>query len=286
MSYTTIISTADLADHLDDPQWAVVDCRFSLQEPELGRRAYEEAHIPGAVYAHLNEDLSGPIEPGKTSRHPLPEVAAFVETVSGWGIDAETQVVVYDDWGGAIAARLWWMLRWLGHEHVAVLDGGWPAWTGEDRPSRGGVESRPRAEFVARPRPELLADAEEVARNIESGEFLLVDARAPERYYGMNETHDPIAGHIPRARNYFYAQNLHEGRFLPAEELKRLYGPLIGARPSQQVVFYCGSGVTATHNALAMLYAGMGESRIYPGSWSEWITDNTRPIATQEDDPA
>lgn len=286
MSYTTIISTADLADHLDDPKWAVIDCRFSLQEPEQGRRAYEEGHIPGAVYAHLNEDLSGPIEAGKTSRHPLPEVAAFVETVSGWGIDAETQVVVYDDWGGAIAARLWWMLRWLGHENVAVLDGGWPAWTGEDRPTRSGVESRPRAEFVARPRPELLADAEEVARNIESGEFLLVDARAPERYYGMNETNDPIAGHIPRARNHFYAQNLHEGRFLPPEDLKRLYGPLIGARPSQQVVFYCGSGVTATHNALAMLYAGMGESRLYPGSWSEWITDNTRPIATQEDDPA
>ncbi len=282
MLYTTVLSTEDLAAHLDDPRWVVIDCRFSLQDTEQGRRAYQQAHIPGALYAHLDEDLSGPLEPGRTSRHPLPTVDAFVQTASQWGIDDETQVVVYDDWGGAIAARLWWMLRWLGHEAVAVLDGGWPAWMGEERPVSDGKERREPAHFTARPRPELLADAEEVARNIASGELLVIDARAPERYYGMNETNDPIAGHIPGARNYFYANNLHEGRFLPPEELKRLYGPLIGARPSQQVVFYCGSGVTATHNALAMLYAGIGEARVYPGSWSEWITDASRPIATNE----
>jgi thiosulfate/3-mercaptopyruvate sulfurtransferase len=284
MPYTTLISTEDLAAHVDDPKWAVIDCRFSLQDTDQGWRDYNEAHIPGAVYAHLDHDLSGPIEPGKTSRHPLPAVDLFVERASRWGIDGETQVVVYDDWGGAIAARLWWMLRWLGHEAVAVLDGGWPAWTSEGRPTASGVESRTRAEFRARPRPELMADVEEVARGIESGEFLVVDARAPERYYGTVEPNDPVAGHIPGAINHFYGQNLHEGRFLPPDQLKRIYGPIIGARPSQQVVFYCGSGVTATHNALAMLYAGIGEARVYPGSWSEWITDQSRPVAKNEEE--
>lgn len=282
MTYTTLISTGDLADHLDDPKWAVIDCRFSLQEPEQGERDYRQAHIPGAVYAHLDRDLSGPVERGRTSRHPLPDVAHFVERASRWGIDQETQVVVYDDWGGAIASRLWWMLRWLGHDAVAVLDGGWTAWTGEERPTTGGVEQRPPAEFQARPRPELTADVEEVMRGIESGDLLLVDARAPERYYGAVEPNDPVAGHIPGAVNHFYGQNLHEGRFLPPDQLKRIYGPIIGARPSQQVVFYCGSGVTATHNALAMLYAGIGDARVYPGSWSEWITDSSRPVAKED----
>jgi thiosulfate/3-mercaptopyruvate sulfurtransferase len=283
MPYTTIISTEKLAAHLDDPNWVVIDSRFSLQDTERGRRAYREAHIVGALYAHLDEDLSGPVEPGRTSRHPLPTMDKFELTLSNWGISDDTQVVVYDDWGGAIAARLWWMMRWMGHEAVAVLNGGWPAWTGEERPVRGGEESREPAKFTARPRPELLADAEEVAGSIASGNLLIVDARAPERYYGQNETTDPIAGHIPSAVNHFYANNLHEGRFLPPEDLKRLYGPLIGARPSQQVVFYCGSGVTATHNALAMLYAGVGEARVYPGSWSEWITDPERPVATDKE---
>jgi len=283
MPYTTIISTEELAAHLDDPNWVVIDCRFSLQDTEQGRRAYRESHIVGALYAHLDEDLSGPVEPGRTSRHPLPTMDQFVQTLSKWGIGDDTQVVAYDDWGGAIAARLWWMLRWMGHEAVAVLNGGWPVWKGEDRPVRGGEESREPAKFTARPRPELLADAEEVAGSIESGNLLLVDARAPERYYGHNETTDPVAGHIPSAVNHFYANNLHEGRFLPPEDLKRLYGPLIGARPSQQVVFYCGSGVTATHNALAMLYAGIGEARVYPGSWSEWITNPARPVATDKE---
>ncbi|MEZ4633620.1 MAG: sulfurtransferase [Caldilineaceae bacterium] len=281
MPYTTIISTADLAAHVDNPNWAVIDCRFSLQDTELGRRAYRESHIVGAIYAHLDEDLSGPIVAGKTSRHPLPTMEKFTQTLSNWGIGDETQVVVYDDWGGAIAARLWWMLRWLGHEAAAVLDGGWPAWTGEDRPVRGGAEHRAPTQFTARPRPELLADAEEVAGSIESGTLLLVDARSNDRYHGMNETNDPVAGHIPSAVNHFYGNNLHEGRFLPPEDLKRIYGPIIGARPAQQVVLYCGSGVTATHNALAMLYAGIGEARVYPGSWSEWITDSSRPVATE-----
>jgi thiosulfate/3-mercaptopyruvate sulfurtransferase len=283
MPYTTIISTEELAEQLGDPKWVVIDCRFNLMETEQGRQAYRESHIPGAIYAHLDEDLSGPIEPGRTSRHPLPEVEALIGTFSRWGIGDETQVVVYDDWGGSIAARLWWMLRWLGHEAVAVLDGGWPTWITEERPTQSGIEENEPAQFVARPRPELVADAEEVARNLESGEFVLVDARAPDRYYGINETIDPVGGHIPGALNHFFGQNLHEGRFLPPNELQRIYSPLIGSRPSQQVVFYCGSGVTAAHNALAMLYAGIGEPRLYPGSWSEWITDETRPIERKKE---
>ncbi len=277
--YTTLITTEELAPHLADPGWAVVDCRFSLQDTEAGRRAYREAHIPGAVYAHLDEDLSGPIVPGKTSRHPLPPVETFAERLQSWGIGNETQVVAYDDGNGAIASRLWWMLRWLGHDRVAVLDGGWAAWQAEGRPVRSGVESRPPAVFTPRPRPELVLDADQVLGYVASGGALIVDARSPDRFRGENETLDPVAGHIPGAVNHFYGENLAGDRFLPPEELRARLEKLIGRRRPSEVVFYCGSGVTACHNALAMLHAGLGEPRLYPGSWSEWITDPGRPVA-------
>jgi len=283
MSYTTLISTEELSAHLEDPNWAVIDCRFSLADTEQGRREYEQNHIAGAVYAHLDEDLSGPIIPGQTSRHPLPEVDTFAQTLSNWGVDESVQVVAYDSMDGAIAARLWWMLRWLGHQAVAVLDGGWPKWQKEGRPAHSGVETRQPRQFTPRPRPELLVDAERVMALRNDPGYRLFDARSADRYRGENETLDPVAGHIPGARSLPYGDNVAEdGTLCPVEELRARFEAQMERVPAWQVVFYCGSGVTAAHNVLAVAHAGLGEARLYPGSWSEWITDPERPVATGE----
>ncbi|RMG49113.1 MAG: sulfurtransferase [Acidobacteria bacterium] len=267
--------------HLADVDWAVVDCRFSLDDPERGRRDYQRAHIPGAVYAHLNEDLSGPVIPGRTGRHPLPEIDRFAGTLGRWGIDERVQVVAYDDSGGAVAARLWWMLRWLGHDAVAVLDGGWPAWQEEERPAQSGVETRAPRTFVPRPRPELIITSEDIEAALGRATYRLIDARAPERYRGEQEPIDPIAGHIPGAVSAPFAGNLDaRGRFRSPEELRARFQAILGDLPPERAVLYCGSGVTAAHNLLAMAHAGLGEGRLYVGSWSEWITDPRRPIAT------
>lgn len=284
MSYTTLISTADLAAHLDDPDWAVVDCRFNLADVIEGRRDYESGHIAGAVFADLDHDLSGTVQPGKTGRHPLPEVGDAAEVLSRLGIDRDVQVVAYDDRGGMTAGRLWWVLRWLGHENVAVLDGSWTIWQQEGRPTRAGIEGRlPRA-FVPRVRWELAVDAGEVDRLRTDPGYLVVDSRAADRYRGENETIDPVAGHIPGAVSAPYFDNLGpDGRFLPAEELRARFESLLGDVPDDNAVFYCGSGVTAAHNVLAMTHAGLPTPRLYPGSWSEWIADGTQPIATGPD---
>lgn len=283
MSYTTLISTEELSAHLEDPDWAIIDCRFSLADTALGRREYEQRHIAGAVYAHLDEDLSGPIIPGQTSRHPLPEIDAFAQTLSKWGIDEQAQVVAYDSLGGAIAARLWWMLRWLGHEAVAVLDGGWPRWEKEDRPAAGGVETRKPRRFTPHPRPELLVNAGQVQELRANPAYRLFDARSADRYRGENETLDPVAGHIPGALSLPFGDNLaRDGAFLPVEELRARFEAQMSRVPAQHVVFYCGSGVTAAHNVLAMAHAGLGEAKLYAGSWSEWITHPERPVATGE----
>ncbi len=281
MSFTTLISTADLAANLTAPHWVIVDCRFSLADPEQGRRGYEEAHLPGAVYAHLDHDLSGPIIPGQTSRHPLPDAAVFTQTVSNWGIGHDSQVVVYDAGNGSIAARLWWMLRWLGHAAVAVLDGGWARWQAEARPVRRGLESKPPQHFAARLRPELLLTTAEVEQIRLDPAYRLLDARSADRFRGENETLDPVAGHIPGALSCPFAENLDAAQgFLDAEALKARLAAVLGDTPAERTVFYCGSGVTAAHNVLAMLHAGLGEAKLYPGSWSEWITDPSRPVAT------
>lgn len=283
MSYTTLISTEELSAHLEDPDWAIIDCRFSLADTALGRREYEQRHIAGAVYAHLDEDLSGPIIPGQTGRHPLPEIDAFAQTLSKWGIDEQAQVVAYDSLGGAIAARLWWMLRWLGHEAVAVLDGGWPRWKKEGRPAAGGVETRKPRRFTPHPRPELLVNAGQVQELRANPAYRLFDARSADRYRGENETLDPVAGHIPGALSLPFGDNLaQDGAFLPVEELRARFEAQMSRVPAQYVVFYCGSGVTAAHNVLAMAHAGLGEAKLYAGSWSEWITNPERPVATGE----
>ncbi len=279
MPYTTLITPTDLEPQLAHRRWIVVDCRFALDRPEHGRQEYERGHIPGAVYAHLNEDLSGPIVSGKTGRHPLPDVAAAAQTFARLGIGNDLQVVAYDDAGGAIAARLWWMLRWLGHDHVAVLDGGWQRWRDEGRPTRDGIETRAKATFTPRPRPELIADVEEVSQVRQDPNYLVIDSRSRERYEGRHEPIDPVAGRIPGAHSAPLTDNLDaSGCFLPAEQLATRFQNLLGDVPPGHAIFYCGSGVSAGQNLLALAHAGLGEGRLYVGSWSEWIIDPDRPI--------
>jgi len=280
MPYTTLIPATELAKYLDDPAWVIVDCRFSLADMERGRRDYQEAHIPGAVYAHLDEDLSGPVIAGQTGRHPLPDIETFAQTLSGWGINSSIQVVVYDDSTGGIAARLWWMLRWLGHDDVAVIDGGWAQWSRAGLPVERVTESKPARVFAARPRPDWVVSTAVVEAMSQDQPAALFDSRTADRYRGKNETIDPVAGHIPGAVCAPYPDNVgSDGLFLPKEALRARFESLLGGIPAEQAVFYCGSGVTAAHNLLAMAYAGLGDARLYAGSWSEWIVDPARPVA-------
>jgi thiosulfate/3-mercaptopyruvate sulfurtransferase len=278
MTFTTLISTDDLARHLDDSAFVIVDCRHNLSDVDAGERAYRAAHIPGAAFLHLDRDLSG-VKSGRNGRHPLPEVAALAATFGRIGIDKTKQVVAYDQNSGMWASRLWWLLRWLGHEAVAVLDGGLDKWTAEWRPQTSGLPVLRPATFVPiRPGP--AASADEIVRHLDDGSLFVLDARAPERYRGDLEPLDPIAGHIPGAHNRPYGENLTpQGNFKPAELLRSEFEALLGDASPSAVVHHCGSGVTACHNVLAMSVAALPGSRLYPGSWSEWIADPARPIA-------
>jgi thiosulfate/3-mercaptopyruvate sulfurtransferase len=279
MAFTTLISTAELAEHLVEPDWAVVDVRFSLTDHAIGERSYLAAHIPGAVYAHLERDLSSPQIVGKTGRHPLPPLAAITQTLSQWGIDNGTQVVVYDDNSGVYAGRLWWMLRWLGHDAVAVLDGDWRQWQREGRPTRAGVETRPPRGFVAHARSELVVTAEEIEAQLGDPALRLYDARGADRFRGENETLDPVGGHIPGARSAPYAGNLDaNGKMLPAAALRARFEELLGDTPAEDTIFYCGSGVSVANDILAVQHAGLGMPRVYVGSWSDWISNGQRPV--------
>ena len=282
MTYQTLISISNLAAHLGDPDFVLVDARFSLADPDYGWRNYREAHIPGAVYAHLDEDLSAPVIMGITGRHPLPQPGHAAEVFSRWGIPSGGQVVVYDDLGGALAAvRVWWMLRWLGFDSVAVLDGGWQKWLQSRKPVRGGDEHRQSLPFTARPRPELVVSTADVEPMVNDPGWLVLDARSADRYRGENETIDPIAGHIPGAVSAPYVGNLNpDGSFRSLEQLRTRYQRLLGSLPAERTVVYCGSGVTSIHDILAIQHAGLGEARLYAGSWSEWITDLKRGVAT------
>ncbi len=278
-SYSTILSTDVLSTHFDDPNWLIFDCRFDLQNPPWGNIDYQRNHIPGAIFADLERALSGD-RTLHTGRHPLPDPLRFAEKLSGWGVSNASQVVVYDTVGGAFAARLWWMLRWLGHDRVAILDGGFGKWVREGRLTRSGIESRPPAAFVPRLRPESVLDAAAVDRLRQDPSSRLIDARSAIRYRGEQEPIDPIAGHIPGAVNRFHGDNLTpEGTFLPPDTLRARFEELLAGVPPERAVFYCGSGVTSCHHLVAMLYAGLPMGRLYPGSWSEWIRDPARPIA-------
>lgn len=282
MFVNTIVSTEDLAAHLDDPNWVVFDCRFSLADTEGGRRAYAAGHVPRARYAHLDEDLSSPITPG-TGRHPLPDAQAFAEKLKYWGVGVNKQVVVYDDSYGSMAVRMWWLLRWMGHPAVALLDGGFPKWSREMRPVTTEVPVLTNGNHVCLPERTHWASTEDVAKALESKDALLLDARNERRFSGEYEPLDRIAGHIPGAVNWDFEENLDiDGTYLPPEALRENYQALLKGRAPHQVIHTCGSGVTACHNLLAMEIAGLSGSRLYVGSWSEWITDPARPIATGE----
>jgi thiosulfate/3-mercaptopyruvate sulfurtransferase len=278
MAHTTLVDPATLAAHLGDPRWAVVDCRFMLTDPDWGAREYLAHHIPGAVYAHVETDLSGPVS-GRNGRHPLPDPAALVRTLGGFGIADGVQVVAYDQDNGMFASRLWWLLRWMGHHDAAVLDGGFARWIADHRPVAAGRDTRAARAFAGSPRADMVANVEEVARLSAQGSARLVDARAPERYRGEVEPIDRVPGHIPGAINDHFMQNVDEqGMFRSPDALRtRLTATLAGARPDE-AVFYCGSGVTACHSLLALELAGLPGARLYPGSWSEWSSDPSRPV--------
>jgi thiosulfate/3-mercaptopyruvate sulfurtransferase len=280
MTSRTLIEAEALAGALGDPRLRVFDCRFDLARPAYGRGAYVDEHLPGALHADLNLDLSGPVTAG-TGRHPLPSAGEFEARLRAWGVNADSQVVAYDDGNGTYAARLWWMLRWLGHDDVAVLDGGMRRWLQLGLPLTEDVPAPAPGNFVARPRPAMAVDAAAVAAAMQDPATPILDARAPERYRGEVEPIDRVAGHIPGARNHPFGSSLDaQGRFLPAEQLRAaLSGSLAGAAPARSIV-YCGSGVTACHLLLALEHAGLAGARLYPGSWSEWSSDPARPVRT------
>ena len=272
-----LVSTEDLARHLQD--WVIVDCRHSLQDTEAGQRAYLAGHIPGAHFLHADRDLSGPMT-GHNGRHPLPSPEAFIATLERIGVGPAQTVVAYDDMGGAFAARLWWMMRWLGLDQAAVLDGGWQRWTAEGRPVSAAVPESRGAVLSAQARTGDTVDTAFVLEHLQNPAMCLIDARAADRFRGENETLDPVGGHIPGARNRFFRDNLDaEGRFKPPAVLKAEFEALLAGVAPEHVVHQCGSGVTACHNFLAMEYAGLNPGRLYPGSWSAWCSDPSRPVA-------
>lgn len=279
MTHSTLIDVATLQRHLADASFRVVDCRFELGNPDTGRSLYLSGHLPGAAYVHLDEDLSGPRTPW-SGRHPLPDPQELAATFGRLGIDDSVQVVAYDDSNGAYAARLWWLLRWLGHKRVAVLDGGLAAWRAAGLPlSEPPIAVAPRT-FRAQPDETAHVSGDEVARLLADDECVLLDARAPERFEGRVEPLDPQAGHVPGAYNHHFARNLGpDGRFLQAEPLAAMLGRQLRGRPPSAVISMCGSGVTACHTLLALEIAGLGGARLYPGSWSEWSRDADRPVA-------
>jgi thiosulfate/3-mercaptopyruvate sulfurtransferase len=275
-----LIAPDALAARLADPQVRIVDCRFDLADTDSGRRQYEAGHVPGAVYAHLDRDLSGPIGP-TTGRHPLPAPAQFARTLARWGIVADTTVVAYDQGPGAMAARLWWLLRAVGHSRAQVLEGGLAAWQAAGLPvSTEEPPARTGAPGPARPFTGWLTTAE-VQAGLAAATLRLVDARAADRFAGRNETIDPVPGHVPGAVNHPFASNLGSGaRFLAAAELAQRWSATLGGTAPRDAVMMCGSGVTACHNLLALEVAGLRGARLYAGSYSEWIRDSSRPVAT------
>jgi thiosulfate/3-mercaptopyruvate sulfurtransferase len=278
---TPLIPTRELAARLSDPHWVVADCRFELGRPDAGREAWRAGHVPGAVHVDLERDLSAPVTPD-SGRHPLPDPGAFAATLAGLGIGNRSTVVCYDGGPGAYAARLWWMLRWVGHEAVTVLDGGFAAWVAEGRPVSTEAAPRAAATFTASPRPAMLVDAEGVTRALARGETL-VDVRGAERFAGHVEPLDAIAGHVPGAVNLPYLENLDaRGRFRDPAGLAALWHSRAGAAPGRAPICMCGSGVTACQGLLALEAAGIAGGRLYAGSWSEWIRDPSRPVARGE----
>ena len=280
MTSTTLVSATTLHQHINDPKWVIVDCRFSLANNDSGSYAYRHGHLPHARYAHLNNDLSSAIT-GFTGRHPLPDFTLLAKKLGAWGISNNSQVVAYDDAGGAFAGRLWWLLRSMGHDNVTVLNGGIRHWQRQGLALTTTLPTIQPTTFRPYLNPSRWLNALQVQNHLARKTICLIDARTPERYRGEQEPIDPVAGHIPGALNRAFQLNLdHQGLFLSAGSLSKQFKQLIGARTPEQVVHYCGSGVTACHNLLAMEYAGLSGSKLYAGSWSDWIRNKNRGIAT------
>lgn len=276
--FEILISTHQLAGYINNPNWLVVDCRFDLMDPDWGYQNYQKEHIQGAVYAHLDYDLSGP-KSNHTGRHPLPGPDEIQGSLQKLGISDSTQVVVYDTNGGAFAARLWWLLKFYGHDRVALLDGSYQKWIDESLPTASGIETRMPGILTFNEHPEMMVTSDEVHRLTNNSSVCIIDARAPVRYRGEQEPIDPIAGHIPGAVNRFHGLNLTpDGVFLPPHQLRAQFLDIFHGSPPSQAIVYCGSGVTSCHHIIAMAYAGLPLPRLYAGSWSEWIRDPSRPV--------
>ena len=273
MVFSTLVSTAELGAHLG--KWRVFDCRHDLAKPELGESQYREAHIPGALFASLDRDLSA-AKTGKNGRHPLPDPKNFGAWLGHCGVKPGEQVACYDAANGAMAARLWWMLRWVGHDAVAVLDGGLSKWQAEGRPVSAELPAIAPTSYAVHLRGDMAVDVSSIAKTLRKR--MLLDARAPARYRGEQEPIDPVAGRIPGAHNRFNMDNVRgDGRFKSPDELKRDFQQVLGTHAPSEVVNYCGSGVAACHNLLAMELAGLKGGKLYAGSWSEWQSDPSRP---------
>ena len=282
MPIAQLITAAQLQQRLHQPDLLILDCRFALDDPAYGQRSYAEGHIPGARFADLERDLSGPIHKGVTGRHPLPDAAQLLQRLRDWGLNDDSEVVLYDDGPGAFAARAWWLLAWLGkRDGVYLLDGGLKAW----REAAGELSQDPATssagDFTGVPDASLVIDAEQLQQRLHDPRLTLLDARALPRFRGEVEPLDPVAGHIPGARCAVFTDNLDgDGRFLPAERLRQRFAAQLEQRPASELVAYCGSGVTACHNLFALCLAGYPLAPLYAGSWSEWITDPARPVAS------
>lgn len=276
--YKTLINTQNLVARLRQKDQIIFDCRFNLADPSAGERAYQAGHIPGAFYLHLDNDLSSPIQ-ANTGRHPLPDPENLANKLAAYGLNRNTQVFVYDDNSGAFAGRAWWLLRYLGHEAVAVLDGGLTAWLAEGEILEQTFPSKPeqRGDFKAQTQDTYVLTTESLSQ---AHAYQLIDARSPERFHGELEPIDPIAGHIPGAINRPLTDNLQDGQFKAPEILRQEWEAKLAGKVPNEIVHMCGSGVSACHNLLAMELAGLSGSRLYVGSWSEWIRDPKRPIAT------
>ncbi len=278
-----LVTCEELHAHLEDPDWVILDCRHDLGDPKVGPAAYEAGHIPGSIFAHIDHDLSSEVGDGMEGRHPLPDPDRLRAFLSEAGVDEKSRVVAYDDVGGAWAGRAWWLLRHYGHQAVAVLDGGLQQWNKLDLPLREGVEkARRRGRFLGKVGHMPVLDATRIETEIGQvrGAYQVVDARAAERYRGEDEPMDPVAGHIPGSINIPFAGNLDgDGRFLSPDALRDRYEDALGVQEVGRVVVYCGSGVTAAHDILAMEVAGLGTAALYPGGWSAWCQpDAERPV--------
>ena len=276
-SFTTLIDTETLANHLDSPNWVIVDCSYDLADKNAGRNSYLESHIKGAVFANVHGDLSGPPVTDH-GRHPLPSANALSALFSRLGINNDSQVIIYDNACACFASRLWWMLRYMGHETVAVLDGGWQVWEQAGLPVATGEDKNVPTRFQGVANKDWLVTVDRVTAS-----ELLIDSRDPERYRGEVEPLDKAAGHIPGAINRFWKNNLdNNGFFKDATQLCKEFETSLGGTEMRETVFYCGSGVTACHNLLAVAHAGLDTPRLYAGSWSDWCSDPDRPVSTGE----